>query len=174
MDDIEDDFFRADLFATFHHEAAGHTQSLLVACRSVAAAAESGGAAGDAARIVRDAAHALKGSAATLQLVPLSSAAATLESAALQLLPQATRAALPATPPTAALRALCLSPAPELRAVLHELRSFAAFFAEWLAARGGADAIAPQLAPAEAQALRTANVDNMEAVLAPFSDLGLV
>ena len=120
---------------------------------------------------MRDAAHALKGSAATLQLDALSAAAAALETAAMRLLPAAAAAAAAAPPPNAALHALCLQPASELRAVLRELRAFAMFFASWLAARGGADAVAPQLACDEAQALRDATVEHMELQLVHFDIL---
>ena len=182
MDAIDDDLFKAELYVTFYREALGHCDVL----RGAVAAVRDGGCAGtggDVAaaaaatpRTVRDAAHALKGSAATLQLSALSSAAAALEVAALRLLASAPGAAPSAAgAAAAALRALCLSPAAELRALLRELRAYVRFFLDWVAAlEASMGDVAAQLPAAEADILRAASPAHFEAaVLAPFAALGV-
>jgi HPt (histidine-containing phosphotransfer) domain-containing protein len=126
MDTLDDDVFKAELYATFYHEALGHCASLLSAAAAVRGSDCSGPAAAGVATAVRNAAHALKGSAATLALARLSAAAAALEASALRLL------APGVPPPPLSLRALAAPPAAELCAVLAELRAFVRFFLDWV------------------------------------------
>jgi HPt (histidine-containing phosphotransfer) domain-containing protein len=177
MDD--DPVFRAELLSTFYHEGLGHLVRMHGACASF----HSGdadhtfdGPAGPITRpieqVIKDEAHAIKGSAATLELESAAAAAAGVEDPAKQIV--ACAGALSVEDRAMLLRAFCLEPATELKALVKEVREAAVYFLSWMKQKTDEEGLdlASEMDPAEGERLALVSLAYFdEKVLYPFAEL---
>lgn len=172
---MEDDpAFRAELLATFYHEVCDHLRQVHKACTAFTAGSPGApGAPSSSEQVIKDEAHAIKGSAATLGLDGAAAAAAGVEDPAKQMV--ACAGGLSPEDRSMLLRAFCVEPATELRALVKEVRGAVAFTLSWLKTKEeGLDFSAEGglLEPEESARLAKVSLAGFdEKVLRPFAEL---